>query len=74
MPPPAEITLAQGQRQEQQYIGMDYYNMANELSLHDHRGHAINNYAEAALNVPTQAQAVSPGPVCIDLTIPHTFI
>lgn len=53
---------------------MDHYNMANELPLHDHRDHAIDNYAKAARNVPTQAQAASPGPVCIDLTIPHIYI
>ena len=74
MPPPAESTPAQGQRQEQHYVGMDYYNMANTLPLHDHRDHAIDNYTETALNVPAQAQAVPLDPVCTDLTIPHTYI
>ena len=78
MPPPAEITSAQGQRQEQQYVGMDYNNMGymvNELPLHDHHDHAIDNYAWAALNVPAQAQAGPMDPVCTDLTFfSHTHV
>ena len=35
--------------------------------VHEHRDHAINNYAGAALDVPAQAQAAPPlaAPVCI---------
>jgi hypothetical protein len=40
--------------------------------LHEHRGHAINNYAGVALDVPVQAQAAPPVPVCTDLTHSYT--
>lgn len=53
---------------------MDYYDLANELLLHNHRDRAIDNYAWAALNVPAQVQAAASNPVCIDLTVPHTYI
>ena len=53
---------------------MGYYDLANELPLHNHRDHAIDNYAWAALNVPAQVQAAASDPVCIDLIVPPTYI
>lgn len=47
---------------------LDNHDMANDQPpLHDHRDHAIDNYAGAALDVPAQAQAAPPDPVCTDL-------
>ena len=45
---------------------MGYYDVDNgHPPLHDHRGHAINNHAGVALDVPAQAQAAAPpAPVC----------
>jgi hypothetical protein len=76
MPPPVENTAAQGQPQDLWYPDMGYYNMGNDHPpLHEHRGHAINNYdAGVALDIPAQAQAAPLPPVCIDLTFPHTHI
>jgi hypothetical protein len=52
-----------------------YYDIANDhLPLHGHRNHGINNDAGAALDVPAQAQAALPDPVCAYLTFLHTHI
>jgi hypothetical protein len=72
MPPPV---AAQGQPQDLWYADMGFYNMVNVRPLlHEHHDHAINNYAGIALDVPAQAQAAPPAPVCTDPTFPHTHI
>jgi hypothetical protein len=72
MPP---TVAAQGQPQDLQYVDMGYCNMVDDHPpLHEHRDHAINNYAGVALDVSAQAQAAPPAPVCTDLTFPHTRI
>jgi hypothetical protein len=54
---------------------MGYYDMVNDHHLlHEHRDHAIDNYAGVALEVPAQAQAALPVPVCLGLFVPHTRI
>ena len=48
---------------------MGYYNMTNDQPpLHEHRDPAIDNYAAVALDLPAQAQANPPAPVCADFT------
>lgn len=75
MPPPVENVAVQGQLQDLRYVDMGYINMANgHPPVHEHRGHAINNYAGVALDVPAQAQAAPPAPVCTDLNFPFTLI
>ena len=75
--PPVEYTAAQGQPQNLGYLDMPvgYYDIANDHPpLHGHRNHGINNNAGAALDVPAQAQAALPDPVCAYLTFLHTHI
>ena len=71
MPLLVENHDAQRQPQNLQYLDMDYYDMANVHPplppLHGHRDQAINNYAAVVLDVPAQAQAAPPAPVCTDL-------
>jgi hypothetical protein len=77
MPPPVENFAGQRQLQDLQYVDMDHYDMGNgdpHAPLHEHRGHAIDNYAGFALDVPARAQAALPVPVCTDLTYSHTHI
>jgi hypothetical protein len=52
---------------------MGYYNIADDHPLvHEHRDHAINNYAGVSQDVPAHGQAASPAPVCTALTFSHT--
>ena len=75
MSPPIENAAAQTRPQDLGYTDMGSYDMANYYPpLHEHRNHAIDNYAGAALDVPAHAQAASPAPVCTGLTLPHTPI
>jgi hypothetical protein len=75
MLPPVENTAAQGQPQDLRYGGMGHYDMANNHpSLHEHHDHAIDDYAGLVLDVPAQAQAAPPAPVCPGLIVPHTRI
>ena len=76
MPQPAvQNTAVQGQRQDVQYLDMGYYHVVNgQPLLHENHDHAINSYAGAALDVPTQAQATPPEPVCINPTCTHAHI
>ena len=75
IPPTVENPAAQGQPQDLQYVDMGYYNMANDHPPpHEHRDHAINNYAGVALDAPAQAQAAPSTPVCIYLTFKHTHV
>jgi len=75
MPPPVENVVVQGQLPNPRYVDMGHNDMANDHPpLHEHRGHAINNYAGVALDVPAQAQAIPPAPVCTDLNFPYTLI
>ena len=71
MPLLVENHAAQRQPQNLQYLDMDYYDMANVHPpvppLHEHRDQAIDNYAAAVLDVPAQAQAAPPSPVCTGL-------
>ena len=69
MPPPVENNAAQDQLQNLQ--NPDMGNINDHPPLHEHRGHAINNYAGVALDVPVQAQA-APVPVCTNLTHSYT--
>ena len=64
----------QGQPQDLQYVDTaNYYGVNEDPLLHEHRPHAINNYAGIAPDFPPQAQAAAPAPVCTDLTFPpHT--
>jgi hypothetical protein len=70
MPPPVENDAAQAQPQDLEIVDVGYYNMGNDHPpLHEHPNLAINNYAApVALEVPAQAQADPPPPVCTD---PH---
>ena len=75
MSPPVDNTAPQGQAQDLQYEDMGYYKIANDHPpLHEHHDQPIDNYAPVALNVPTQAQAAPPIPVCTDPSFPHTCI
>ena len=75
-----KVTLRQrslrgGHLQDLRNVDMGHYDMFNYHPPlhHEHRGHAINNnYAGVALDVPVQAQAAPPVPVCTDLTHFHT--
>ena len=63
--PAAQNTAAQGQPHDVRYLDIGYYHVANgRPPLHENHDPAINNYAGAALNVPAQAQAAPPDPVC----------
>ena len=54
---------------------MANYDIANEHPpLFEHHDLAIDNYAGVALDVPAQAQAAPPDPVCTDLTFSHTHV
>ena len=73
MPPPVENNAVQGQLQDLRNVDMGHYDMPNDRPpLHEPCGHAINNYAGVSLDVPVQAQAAPPVPVCTDLTHSHT--
>lgn len=71
----AQNTSAQGQPQDVQYLDIGHYHIANgHPPLHENHDHAINNYAEAVLDVPAQVQAVPSDPVCSNVTCTHTHI
>jgi hypothetical protein len=75
IPSPVESIAAQGQPRPLQFADMGYYNMTNDQPpQHEHRDPAINNYAAVTLDLPGQAQATPPAPVCADFTFPHTYI
>jgi hypothetical protein len=67
MPPLIDNTASQGQPQVMQYDDMGCYNIANgHPPVHEYHDQAIDNYAPVALNIPVQAQAAPPTPVCTD--------
>jgi hypothetical protein len=72
MPPPIENNAAQGQSQDLQFVDVGHYDMGYDHpppQLGEHHDNAINNYAEVAIDVPAQAHAAQPAPVCTD---PHS--
>ena len=73
--PAVQHTAVQGQPQDVQYLDMGHYHVADgRPPLHGNHDHAINSYSGAAPNVPTQAQAAPPDPVCTNLICTHTHI
>jgi hypothetical protein len=66
--PPVENLATQAQQQDLQYVDMGYYGMANDYPPpQGHRDHIIGNNAGIVQDVPAQAQATPPAPVCINL-------
>jgi hypothetical protein len=66
---PVENNTEQDQLQDLQYVDMGHYDMANDRGhgpLHEHRNHAINNYAGVALDA-AQGHAAPLAPVCTNV-------
>lgn len=69
--PPVENLAAQAQLQDLQYGDMGYYDIANDFPspAHGHGNNTIGENAESVQNVPAQAEATPPAPVCTNLVL-----
>ena len=75
MPLPVGNIAAQAQPQDLQYVGMGYYDMANDPPPpQGHRDHIIGDNARIVQDVPVQAPFAPPTPVCTDVTLSQTHI
>jgi hypothetical protein len=71
MPPPVENIPAQAQPQDLQNANIGHYDMAHDYP--PPQGHLGDN-ARYIRDVPAQAYAARPAPVCIDLTLHRIHI
>jgi hypothetical protein len=75
IPPPVENLAEQAQPQDLHYFDMGYYGMANDYPPPlGYRDHIIGDNAGIVQDVPTQAQAAPPAPVCTNLVFWRAYI
>jgi hypothetical protein len=73
IPLPDENLAAHAQPEDLQYVDMGYYGMGNDYAPNGHDNHVIGDDARITQDVPAQAQAAPPAPVCTNLVFWHAY-